>query len=313
LPKLWITIASSSSPEPGSLERLTALAPKCLIPIRRFERDWFPKLFDNVFLADDGQWVEVRMTDEMDALGQSIRRLKKNAEIIRSDLFSSYKDELLRHNLRIRPTGGGFSLVSYHHKTPQLGKSNLQTIDHLKQSLQSLSEVPLVDPGRPTPEKELQSYLIGGAVRSGGVLAPINKLLGGSFWFISDEIRLPINGKPLLADMLLVKEDEQGSAQLVNVELKSIRAGEVFGQADDFRPVLEGEFSKDWQRFAEVMSGRSFRWSAQAQTTSIVIWPRSRDPARAKTRELLTSHPHVDALGYERIEGAEPIYTFTRE
>jgi hypothetical protein len=76
---------------------------------------------------------------EENTLAQSIRRLIKNAEMIRSDLLPVYNDQLLRQNLRIRPTGGGFSLVSYDHKTPQLGESSLQTIDHLKRSKRDLT------------------------------------------------------------------------------------------------------------------------------------------------------------------------------
>jgi ribonuclease J len=44
----------------GDLKRLAAaIAPKRLIPIHTFERDRFPKLFNNVMLVDDGQWIEV--------------------------------------------------------------------------------------------------------------------------------------------------------------------------------------------------------------------------------------------------------------
>jgi hypothetical protein len=32
---------------------------KRLIPIRTFERDKFPSLFDNVALAEDGQWIDI--------------------------------------------------------------------------------------------------------------------------------------------------------------------------------------------------------------------------------------------------------------
>jgi hypothetical protein len=36
-----------------------AVAPKRLIPIHTFERTKFPSLFDNVTLADDGQWIDI--------------------------------------------------------------------------------------------------------------------------------------------------------------------------------------------------------------------------------------------------------------
>lgn len=51
-------IHTSGHASPGDLKRLAAaVAPRRLIPIHTFERDRFPMLFANVFVADDGQWI----------------------------------------------------------------------------------------------------------------------------------------------------------------------------------------------------------------------------------------------------------------
>ncbi len=56
----FVSIHTSGHAGPGDLKRLAAaVAPRRLIPIHTFERLRFPHLFDNVVLADDGQWIEV--------------------------------------------------------------------------------------------------------------------------------------------------------------------------------------------------------------------------------------------------------------
>jgi ribonuclease J len=54
------SIHTSGHASPGDLKRLAAaVAPKRLIPIHTFERDKFSLLFDNVALAEDGQWIDI--------------------------------------------------------------------------------------------------------------------------------------------------------------------------------------------------------------------------------------------------------------
>jgi ribonuclease J len=56
----FASLHTSGHAGPSDLKRLAAaVAPKRLIPIHTFERIRFPELFDNVLLADDGQWIEV--------------------------------------------------------------------------------------------------------------------------------------------------------------------------------------------------------------------------------------------------------------
>ena len=53
-------IHTSGHASVSDLKRLAAaVKPRELVPIHTFERDRFPRLFDNVVLVDDGQWVEV--------------------------------------------------------------------------------------------------------------------------------------------------------------------------------------------------------------------------------------------------------------
>jgi ribonuclease J len=53
-------VHTSGHASPGDLKRLAnAIAPTRLIPIHTFFWEMFPKLFNNVNLIDDGQWIEV--------------------------------------------------------------------------------------------------------------------------------------------------------------------------------------------------------------------------------------------------------------
>jgi ribonuclease J len=61
-------IHTSGHASPGDLKRLAAaIAPKRLIPIHTFERDKFPSLFENVSLHDDGEWIEVGVSNNRTA------------------------------------------------------------------------------------------------------------------------------------------------------------------------------------------------------------------------------------------------------
>jgi ribonuclease J len=54
------SIHTSGHASPGDLKRLAAaVAPKRLIPIHTFERDQFPRLFDNVSIHNDREWIDV--------------------------------------------------------------------------------------------------------------------------------------------------------------------------------------------------------------------------------------------------------------
>jgi ribonuclease J len=54
------SIHTSGHASPADLKRLAAaVAPKRLIPIHTFERERFPRLFDNVSLIDDREWIEI--------------------------------------------------------------------------------------------------------------------------------------------------------------------------------------------------------------------------------------------------------------
>jgi hypothetical protein len=243
-------------------------------------------------------------------MSEQLKGLIQNAEAIQSPKFQKFKDELSSKLLWLRPSVNGISAISYCAETPQRGFSKI-SISNLGRKM----EQQLSPPGRPTPEKQLQSWLIQSALKAGGNLKLLDDLLGGTHWFVSDEIAIRTASDKVVADLLLVRVVE-GLASLVNVELKSNRAMETFRQVICFRAVLEHpELQASWRTFAEVMTDKKFRWHSSKDTRGIVVWRKLKDKNRmnvlANTKR--EKYPRVEVIGYEAVEGELNNYALTLE
>jgi hypothetical protein len=164
-------------------------------------------------------------------------------------------------------------------------------------------EKQLSPPGRKTPEKQLQSWLIQSALKSGGRLKMLDDVLGGQYWFVSDEIAIKTASIKVVADLLLVRVDAEGLAYPVNAELKSNRAMETFRQVICFRATLEHPgLQEGWKTFAEVMARGKFRWHPSQETRGVVIWPAvGKNPMNAMANEKRKDYARVDVIGYQEI------------
>jgi hypothetical protein len=229
------------------------------------------------------------------ALSEQLQKLVKNAELIRSEPFQGFKVDLSLKLLCLRPSVGGISAISCCAETPQRGFTGVSVRNLPKKMEKQLSK-----PGRKTPEKQLQSWLIQDALKSGGRLELLDHILGGQFWFVSDEIALKTASVKLVADLLLVRVDSNGLASLVNAELKSKRSMETFKQVIYFRDALENpELQEGWRTFSEVMTGQEFRWHPSHQTCGVVIWPVvSQSSKNALANEKRKDYARVDVIGY---------------
>lgn len=246
--------------------------------------------------------VEIEISQNVQPLSEQARKLVTNAKMIRAEPFHQFRDKLSFESLWLRPAVGGISAISYHADTPQRG-FGIASIQHLERKLKEK----LFRPGRPTPEKDLQSWLIRTAFESGGRLKPLNDALGGQYWFVSDEIAVRFNSKKVVPDLLLVKVDAEGLACLVNVELKSARLMETFQQVICFRAVLEHpDLHAIWREFAEIMTGEKFEWQPSQETCGVVVWPAIKikhDPTRALANQRRKNYERVDLVGYRDING----------
>lgn len=255
------------------------------------------------------------MGEDVSNLKAQLGELISRADLVRGEevrrVISDYQGLVDGHQLRLRPSVGSFSLVSCSDRTPQLGKSRIQSVTQLARALETLQTGVwrLTSPGRPTPEKRLQSWLISCASATGEV-APITDAFGDGarYWFVSDEIALSnpsdANSTPkFVADMLLVKEAADGRAELVNVELKSGRSFDTFDQVETFRKVLKLEdLVGDWRQFAETMTGKKFNWDDAAPSSGIVIWSAlaTGQATSSVTLEKFAARERIRVLGFYR-------------
>jgi len=251
-----------------------------------------------VFMTDlslnDGSF-ESSILQNLPVLLEQLEKLVKSAKRIRSESFQAFEDELLRKLLWLRPSVNGISAISCCENTPQLGFSKISI-----RNLGTTLEKDLTSPKRRTPEKRLQSWLIHQALKSGGRLKVLEDLLGGQYWFVSDEIALKTGSKKVVADMLLVRVDCEGMASLVNAELKSKRSMETFRQVISFRDALECPgLQKSWREFANVMTGKSFQWNPSEETRGIVIWPAVENLTHARANTKRKDYERLDLIGYE--------------
>ena len=141
--------------------------------------------------------LESEISQNLQVLSKQLQKLVKNAEMVRSEPFQGFKDELSRKLLWLRPSVGGISAISCCAETPQRGFTKI-SISNLGKNM----EKQLSPPGRKTPEKKLQSWLIQRALKSGGRLKLLDDVLGGQYWFVSDEIALTTASKrKVVADL----------------------------------------------------------------------------------------------------------------
>ncbi len=238
------------------------------------------------------------ISQSLQVLREQLQKLVKNADKIRT-ASQGIKDGLSRKLLCLRPSVGGISAISCCEQTPQLGFPNI-SIDKLEKTM----EKQLPGPGRPTPEKHLQSWFIRSAL-DGRRLEALEDVLGGQYWFVSDEIAIETAAKEtaakkkVVADLLLVRVDPEGLASLVNAELKSKRTMETFKQVTCFRAVLEHPgLQADWRNFAKIMTGETFRWHPSQDTRGIVIWPVVKKPMNALANKKRKDYARVDVIGY---------------
>lgn len=244
-------------------------------------------------------------------LSEQLQKLIKNAEVIRSAPIQVFAGDLSNKLLWLRPSVNGVSAISCAKDTPQIGVSKVSS-----RNLPKVVEQHLSSPKRATPEKQLQSWLIQQALQSCGRLKPLDDLLGGHYWFISDEIALRTASRKLVADLLLVRVDDDGFASLVNAELKSERSMQTFRQVISFRAALDDStLLRGWKTFADVMTGKSFQWHPSRETQGIVIWPavgKDKDPKKARANGKRKEYERVDLIGY-RFDPATSEYTLEIE
>jgi len=209
------------------------------------------------------------------------------AEDIREEL--SGLAELKEGKVHFRPTNSGITMVSLLPGSPQLGKPRYR-VERLLENFEEEFCKHCVErkPGRRTPEKELQSFLIGDAYRNDRWLDPLtgNADDDGRLSFITDELEFEAlvgSSIPRRLDLLALRRSEDRIAPAV-IELKSGR--EMIGSINQLE-AYASLLMKDQLRIEELCTailGETIRFTDPLEKW--LVWPGERDGPDRREEKL---------------------------
>lgn len=225
-----------------------------------------------------------------------LERTIASAKTIRSSL----QQVLDAHGDRVhfRPASSGISMVGLLHEFPQLGKSGLtkRDIERLVTDFDAMfAEHCMTGPGKKTPEKQLQSFLIRESYRNGRHMAPINEASrdGVDLVFVTDEIALPTaTGGKTVCDILALRRDG-GRCRPVLIELKSERAlKRLVAQVNDYAATMVDHAALFAELFSALL-GEDIRFELPPEKW--IVWP-----MEGKTEDPRDSQqPDIRIVGYK--------------
>lgn len=219
---------------------------------------------------------------------------------IAKELNKDLKSELLEKKAHFRANENSFSLVSLSPKTPELGKSNLKTREKGMEALRSEEFASLKSPGRSTPEKSLQAWIISNAITNNYRL-PFDeniRLITSELAFKNDEDVRVVN------DILGYCEKDK---QICVIELKSKRLmKELINQVKDFEDII----LKRQSFFTELLSLYDYQNHSEfSKIKKIIVWPYADTKPKEEFKEK-----NIIEVAYTRYITTEDEerYTFTR-
>ncbi len=177
-------------------------------------------------------------------------------------LRSTYQPE--HHQVHLRPSGRGVRLVDLHPDRPQLDRGLISRQEGAADKLRHLlAATPTAKPGRPTPEKRLQAWLLAEAYRSNGILAS----LASDLVLVTDEQRFPISDDgDCVCDVLALR----GAAPVV-IELKSARQmARLVGQLRVAAAVVDAHLARFADLFGAIL-GRPVTLDRPCERW--LVWP----------------------------------------
>lgn len=178
--------------------------------------------------------------------------------------------------LHFRGNVGSFSLISLNQKTPEQGKAGFvnekKGVEFLENSIDILleSKKDKVDTGksRPTPEKNLQAWIIDYAINHNHQLPFLTDLT-----FLTSELAFPTPSKRFVNDILAL--DCEGN--LVVIELKSARLKkELQTQVNEFCQIIANEH--DFFKELVILLLPERQWNGKIR--KIIVWPDANNKSR---------------------------------
>ena len=213
-----------------------------------------------------------------------LNRMKKNPDQQFRELISTGEDiytylcdlpELQKGEVHFRPTSNGVTMVGLHSDYPQRGHSGY---DAAKLRAIFADEYPKrcleIEQGRVTPEKQLQSYLIGNAYSHNRRMAAIQDAMPAddetNLYFVTDEISVATERGKVVCDILAIDRRPDGIAPVL-MELKSERAmTRLIEQVENYSNVLK-TYSEQYEALFAALLGEEIKFSRPLSRW--IVWP----------------------------------------
>jgi hypothetical protein len=215
-------------------------------------------------------------------------------------LNKEYKQLLIDNEVHFRASINSISMISISKDKPELGiKCNAtkykSSADLKKVIVEDIKEVNSISkPQRPTPEKELQSWIINYALNNNRSL-PFDT----DIKFITSELAiLSKSGKKTITDILGYNKINR---QLYVIEIKSDRLlKRLIQQVSDFENVI----LENPQFFSQLLSIHGFTTppDISKNTKKVIVWPYERTTPKAELKREniieITYHGHYTFLNH---------------
>ena len=213
------------------------------------------------------------------------------------------KDTHLDDRVHLRPVSDGVTIVNLDPKRPQLGhrlsKSDLACLraggSQADNMINKFKDGP--KPKRPTPEKELQSYLIREAYGNGRKMASLNESSQRTdapveLTFITDEIAVPVkeSKSEIRCDLLAFRDTDKGRIPVL-LELKNKRLRELIGQVEKYSSIID-EHPDHFAKLYSTLLGEGKTVPFAGPCEKWVVWPAhpGTDGSRDKREKEFADH-----------------------
>lgn len=211
------------------------------------------------------------------------------ARRIRAELHLLLDEQ--RHPVHFRPSSGGVAMVGLAPGRAQRGKTSIRDLSRVAADFDARFRRHCldVDQGRPTPEKELQSFLIREAYANERRLWPLTAAAARSaspveLSFVTDEIALPVDGGARIVCDLLALRTDAGRAVPVAIELKSSRhMKRLVEQVTGYAALIDQHADLFSDLFGALL-GVDVRFTGPCEKW--IVWPAAGDTADPREDEL---------------------------
>jgi hypothetical protein len=202
-------------------------------------------------------------------------------------------------DVHFRPSSGGVAMVGLQADRPQRGKSGFRDLDRLAREFEDLYErhCVSVSQGRPTPEKQLQSWLTADAYRHERRMVALDSALadGVETLFVADELALPLAGnRRVVCDMLALRRAPNGTCRPAVIELKAAREmTRLIEQVQGYSACVEA-LSEHFERLFTSVLGYDITFAGPPEQW--IVWPYAGEIV--DPREDALAEQGIRLLGY---------------